>query len=33
MPFRLYPAMRFLLSDPAFGRFDRFIGFYPPLFL
>ena len=31
--FRLYPFMSFLLSDRPFGRFDRFIGFYPPLFL
>jgi GNAT superfamily N-acetyltransferase len=31
--FRLDPFMSFLLSDRPFGRFDRFIGFYPPLFL
>jgi hypothetical protein len=31
--FRIYPAMSFLLADRAFGQFDRFIGFYPPLFL
>ena len=31
--FRLDPYMSFLLSDRPFGKFDRFIGFYPPLFL
>jgi len=31
--FRFDPFMSFLLSDRPFGRFDRFIGFYPPLFL
>jgi len=31
--FRLDPFMSFLLSDRPFGQFDRFIGFYPPLFL
>jgi GNAT superfamily N-acetyltransferase len=31
--FRLDPAMSFLMADRPFGRFDRFIGFNPPLFL
>ena len=31
--FRFDPFMSFLLSDRSFGRFDRFIGFHPPLFL
>jgi GNAT superfamily N-acetyltransferase len=31
--YRFDPFMSFLLSDRPFGQFDRFIGFYPPLFL
>lgn len=31
--FRFDPFVSFLLSDREFGRFDRWIGLSPPLFL
>ena len=31
--FRIDPWVNFLMSDRPFGRFDRFLGFGPPLFL
>jgi hypothetical protein len=31
--YRIDPWINLLMSDRPFGRFDRFIGFSPPLFL